>query len=252
MSIPNLHDVAAVPGGTVPLRSGVLFRSADLAGTNGSSATVSDLGVRTVVDLRTEPERRARPDVVPDSVRTVIADVLADHRSAPPAAARTTFDDPVAAARRVRADDVERHMLDTYESFVTMPSARQAYATLFRQVAAADGTPLLFHCAVGKDRTGWATAVLHQLAGLDHEQVLAAYLSVREPVFTLLKPLIERFEHAGGRPDDIHPMIDARRAYLDTAIASMTAHYGDVHGYLSRGLGLDDATIDAVRAVMVE
>lgn len=251
MSIPNLHDVGAVSGVPIPLRTGVLFRSADLAGTNGSSAAVRELGVRTIVDLRTEAERQSRPNVVPDSVRTVVADVLADDRSAVPAVARSAFEDPLASARHLRADDVEQHMLNSYESFVTLPSARRAYATLFRQLAHADGTPLLFHCAAGKDRTGWATAVVHQLVGLSPEQTMEAYLSVRESVLTLYRPLIDRFERAGGHVDAILPFVDVRPAYLNAAIASMTTNFGDVRGYLSDGLGLDDTTVGDVLSAMV-
>lgn len=252
VSIPNLHDVGAVAGAQTPLRTGVLYRSAELAALDRSGDALGELGVRTVVDLRTAPERTARPDVLPDAVRGIVANVFADQEDAAPTAGQAVLSDPVKSADRVHAGEVENHMIDSYTDFVVLPGARRAYATLFRQIDDADGAPLLFHCAAGKDRTGWAAAVLHQLAGLDDDQVMTAYLSVREPVLVVLRPLIEAFVRAGGHADVIRPMIDVRPAYLHAATTAMTTHFGDVRGYLSRGLGLDDATIDAVRSALVE
>lgn len=251
MTIPNLRDVGAVQGASVPLRTGVLYRSADLA-TVDSSRAVGELGIRTVVDLRTEAERVTRPDVLPDTVLPVIADVLADERSAVPATARTALDDPRGSAEHIRADDVEQHMLSSYEQFVTLPSARRAYATLLRHIADAGDSAVLFHCAVGKDRTGWAAAVLHQLAGLDHDEVMTAYLAVREDVLALSRPVVEQFERAGGHADDILPMVDVRPSYLNAALAAMATHYGDVYGYLTTGLGLDAPTVNDARSTLIE
>jgi len=251
VNIPNLRDVGAVSSASVPLRTGVLYRSADLA-TVDSSRAVGELGIRTVVDLRTEAERAIRPDALPNNAEAVVADVLADERSAVPASARTALDDPGGSAEHVRADEVEQHMLTSYEQFVTLPSARRAYATLFSRIADAGNGPLLFHCAVGKDRTGWATAVLHQLAGLDHDEVMAEYLAVRDDVLALSRPVVEQFERAGGRADDILPMVDVRPSYLNAAVAAMASHYGDVNGYLTVGLGLDASTVNAARSTLIE
>ena len=44
------------------------------------------------------------------------------------------------------------------------------------RVTGADHRPALFHCTKGKDRTGWAAAVLLLLLGVDEESVREGYV----------------------------------------------------------------------------
>ena len=48
---------------------------------------------------------------------------------------------------------------DSYRQMVALPTAIAAYQELFRGLVDGD-RPVLFHCTAGKDRTGWAAAVL--------------------------------------------------------------------------------------------
>ena len=63
--LPNLRDIggyATASGGRV--RSGQLFRSTELNHLAGEDLErFAELGIRTVFDLRTEPERTAEPDL---------------------------------------------------------------------------------------------------------------------------------------------------------------------------------------------
>ena len=43
-------------------------------------------------------------------------------------------------------------------------------------VCAAGRLPLLYHCSVGKDRTGWMTAIVLAVLGVPREVVLEDYL----------------------------------------------------------------------------
>ena len=65
--------------------------------------------------------------------------------------------------------------------FVALPSARRAYHALVTRAASGmarqSGRALLYHCTAGKDRTGWASAVLLSLLGVPRETVMADYLA---------------------------------------------------------------------------
>jgi hypothetical protein len=67
-SLPNLRDLGGWPtadGGRV--RRGLLYRSVALDKLDEpGTAAVTRLGIRTVIDLRTEGERTAEPDRLPD------------------------------------------------------------------------------------------------------------------------------------------------------------------------------------------
>src|SRR6266545_4472656 len=47
----------------------------------------------------------------------------------------------------------------------------------FRAIAGAGGRPVLFHCSAGKDRTGWLSAVLLELLGIDRSVIVKDYLA---------------------------------------------------------------------------
>ena len=76
---PNMRDLGGLPVAGGVFASGQVFRSASLAElSDADRRAISDLGVGTVYDLRTEDERAAEPDRLPESTRLVHLDVLAD------------------------------------------------------------------------------------------------------------------------------------------------------------------------------
>ena len=66
-------------------------------------------------------------------------------------------------------------MCQVYDAFVRAPAARASYAELLTDLATGP-LPQLFHCTAGKDRTGWAAALLLEIAGVDRATILADYL----------------------------------------------------------------------------
>jgi protein-tyrosine phosphatase len=97
-SVPNLRDIGGYPtrdGGRV--RTGLLYRSTELDKLQDNDPAFARLGIRTVFDLRTEPERSAQPDRVPPGTEVVVLDVLKDSPDAAPAQLLKMLSDPEAA-----------------------------------------------------------------------------------------------------------------------------------------------------------
>lgn len=106
-----------------------------------------------------------------------------------------------------------------YPAYVTDSKRRAAFAKALRVAAASKGT-VLIHCTAGKDRTGWAVAMLMYAIGATDDQVRAEYLRTNG---TVAAPL---------------------EAGLRQAITS----YGSIDGYLRNGLGLSDADFTSLKA----
>ncbi|MCE1174601.1 MAG: tyrosine-protein phosphatase [Propionibacteriales bacterium] len=107
----------------------------------------------------------------------------------------------------------------TYANFVTDKVRRDAFANALRTAAKAKGT-VLIHCTLGRDRTGWMTAMLMYILGASDSQVRSEYLRTSTASASTLQ------------------------VGLDQAIAS----YGSIDGYLRTGLGLSDADFAALTA----
>ncbi|OOL31451.1 protein tyrosine phosphatase [Rhodococcus rhodochrous] len=254
-SIPNLRDVggyATRDGASV--RRGIVFRSTDLSRVTDADARVlSGLGLATVVDLRTEPERQAAPDRLPEGVRTLALDVLADREHGSIAAHMKELLTDAAFAREVLGDGRgAEYLRGSYRDFVLLPSARAAYRTLLQTLLAGDADPVLVHCTTGKDRTGWASAVLLLALGVDEDTVFEDYLLTNERLLPVFAPVLEALTAKGVPRGDLESVLGVRAEYLATALAAAEETFGSFDRYLSDALGLTDSGRALLRQRLLE
>ncbi len=251
-SVPNLRDLgghATADGRTV--RSGVLYRSTALAFLSDDDAPKLDaLGVQTVFDLRTEPERTKRPDRVPAEATLVVCDVMANHEGAAPARMAELMEHPSRAEELIGGGKSEALMVGAYRDFATLDSAHEAYRRLFTTLLDDGAAPALFHCTTGKDRTGWAAATMLLLLGVPRDEVFAEYLLTNTYLLPSLKFVFDRFEAAGGKPELLRPILGVDAAYLQAGLDELERHFGTVERYFAEGLGLDAAAQDQLRALL--
>lgn len=234
-SAPNFRDAGGyrtLDGRWV--RIGLVFRSDELDRlTDADLAKVARLAPALVVDLRTQAERAHGPDRLPPGAEPMVADVAAD---SPPAAA--------ALAKITTADQADQFLLTATRGFVTLPSAKTAYSHLFQRIESENG-PVVYHCSAGKDRTGWATAVLLTALGVPRQTVTADYLASNgylveknRAIFAGMPP---------GMAAKLEPVFTVRQADLDAAFDQVSLHYGTFDAYLRKALGLDPAALARLR-----
>ncbi|MBD8871166.1 tyrosine-protein phosphatase [Nocardioides donggukensis] len=237
-SADNFRDVAG-PGEGYPtrdggrVRRGVFFRSNQLALSPEDAAVVAGLGLTAIHDLRRADEIESNPDVEVPGATWHHHDVLG-----------------VGAADAVGNLDVEETvtmMERAYTDFVLDPASRAALGSLFGHLAHDPG-PQLFHCTAGKDRTGWAGAVLLELAGVDDEVVFEDYLLSNDYSARSRAGYEEAIREALGEEAVavLVPVLEVREEYLALSRRLVETTYGGLDGYLREGLGLDEATLTAL------
>ncbi|MEV0095319.1 tyrosine-protein phosphatase [Streptomyces sp. NPDC050738] len=252
-TVANLRDLGGLPlSGGRTVRAGLVLRSGQLDRLDpAADPAVAALGLRTVVDFRTEAERADHPDLVPSDVRLVVADALADTISArdKPAAAQLKhiLSDPAVAERELGGGKAQAVFADTYRALVSSESAKAAYRTLLTELAADDAGPLLFHCTAGKDRTGWAATVILGLLGADEQTILTEYLAVNPAVRQAFAPFIDGFVARGGDPEIALAIIGVVPEYLAAALEEVDVRYGSLEKYVREGLGVDDESVERIR-----
>ena len=153
---------------------------------------------------------------------------------------------------RLRDGEVAAAMLELYRWFVTSPTAREAFASALRVIASSDELPLLFHCTAGKDRTGWLSALVLSALGVDRSVITEDYLWTNELNAPGRAYVLARLTDRIEDPTLLLPLLEARLEYLDEAFAEVDRGYGGMDSYLRDGLGLDGATIEALRANLLE
>src|SRR3990170_2858104 len=211
-SLPNFRDVGGHPtraGGRV--RTGLLYRSTalDRLAPEDSAALVR-LGLRTVFDLRTEAERDSQPDRLPPGSQLVVVDVLHDAEGMHPARLKDLMTDARLASAELGGGTAERLFEGAYLDFVRLPSAREGFGRLFRELASAERRPALVHCTTGKDRTGWAVATLLLFLDVPMDVVRADYLRSGEEIMGAFGHVLDEFAARGGDPGVLLPMMEVR------------------------------------------
>jgi protein-tyrosine phosphatase len=143
------------------VKMGEIYRASAMTLSTADQAKVDTLGITAQYDLRTPGEIASAPDVV--LAGSTVTDLNVDGT----ATTTYSFPDSVAAA--------QQGILDGDELFVDGAAAQQAYGTLLTEIANADG-PVSMNCSAGKDRTGWASAVILTLLGVPETTVMHDYL----------------------------------------------------------------------------
>jgi protein-tyrosine phosphatase len=250
--VPNFRDLGGYPtrdGGRV--RSGLVYRSTDLGKLPPGDPAFAQLGIRSVYDMRTELERAAEPDRLPDGAELIVVDVLRGHKGAAPAELHRVLSDPEAAKALLGDGKAVTLFVSAYREIVSLDSALDAYRLFFSDLAL-DHTPALFHCTTGKGRTGWAAAALLMLLDVPDEVVMQDFLLSSEYLLASCKPVLDEFQAIGGDPALLEPVIGVHEEYLAAALDEMRARYGTIEGYFDQGLGLETDVQSAIRIAFVE
>lgn len=241
--IDNFRDVAGTTSAYTTsndgtLRAGVFYRSNALTPSAADLATLNTLGIKEVFDLRTPSEIAATPDTLPTGASYQNIDIIGSATSG----ANITSISFSSAAQAVAM------MEQTNRSFVSDAGMRSQFARLFNELAAADGAAL-FHCTAGKDRTGWTSAVLLSIAGVDSATIMSDYLATND--YTAARVAATLAHMPAGMAAIYAPLLGVQASYLQAGLDQVVAEYGSMDNYLKQGLGLSQETIYVLRGKMV-
>jgi protein-tyrosine phosphatase len=251
MSFPNLRDV----GGFVTcdgrvVRKGLVYRSDQLHPVlDGDVHRLAALRLTTVFDLRAPDEAQARPDQLPPGVRYSVFDVLADAQLSGIEDFDALLNDPLRANAALGGGRVDAVLERIYRGFVSFPSAHAGFRQLFLTLGRRDDLPLLFHCATGKDRTGWAAAALLTLLGVPRAAIVEDYLASNDIILPRFQRVIDGFVAGGGELAIMTTLFGVKTEFLDATFDEMTKRFGTIEGYFANGLGIDAPARDALRAI---
>ena len=216
------------------VRRGLVFRSAALAKlTDADLDVIRALGLRTICDFRGVEESGRAPTRVTD-VETVALPIE-------PTVGAGLRD--ILATKEATGEALHAVLERAYAAYAL--SSNGQYRRLMALVGEGR-VPLLFHCSAGKDRTGFAAAMLLTALGVPWESVLADFEATnrlwrRDTV------------HSADLPLDIREsLLRAEPALLTAAFDAARGQYGTIDDYLAEALDLGPTRRGALRALLLE
>lgn len=238
--VENLRDIGGYTNESDHITNwGKIYRSGQLHNlTMLDSIRISKLGIKTIIDLRTEEEVFLAPVGYKDATVVHIPVSLGNFKD--------IFQRLMTG--RVRKGDGILFMQDLYLQFITENSPQFAQALdLFTDKG---NYPILFNCSYGKDRAGFLAALL--LAALDvPEETIYRDYSLSGDYVNIRR--MDEFARnlSSDAQETITVMLSTNEALLDLAFRKIKKDYGSVDKYLSKELNLTDKKRAQLKDIML-
>jgi protein-tyrosine phosphatase len=231
------------------IRGHYLMRSDRLGRlTNEDWQQLRGAGLNTICDLRTVEECQQHPNGVPPALGVMeLACEVRNSLRGDQSLMDIIVRDPTDAGG-------ERLMVEMYRR-LPQQMAPGIQRILHRLLEG--GAPLLVHCTAGKDRTGYAVAMLLHALGVPQEDIELDYLASRSwsgaplhrnALVKSLGPMIP----AEALHSVIDPLLDVRASYIRASFRQVEDEFGSVERYLAAAAGLDAAKLERLRDLALQ
>ena len=242
---PNFRDLGgyATEDGRV-VRWGLFYRSDNLHElTDEDLARVTELGIHLVCDFRSPEERDDEPDRLPENPSPMVAELAVWD----PSFSSQSF------REKLESGDVEN--LDFGEVLVegNRKFASQfspLYAAMFELIMQPENLPVVVHCTAGKDRAGFASALILKVLGVPMETVYEDYLLTNFYTQEKIERMITMVRVASLFQVDeqqLRTVMGVERRFLEAAFDEIDKQYGSFENYRREALGIGDADLKAFR-----
>ncbi|MDH3202778.1 MAG: tyrosine-protein phosphatase [Myxococcales bacterium] len=248
---PNFRDLGGYPSKDGRrVKWGAVYRSGELSQLSASDIdTLGELGIKTVVDLRSPQEVSARGESrTPPGARVVPL----------PIASSEVFSKLIPMFLEGDFSRLPPDLLERVNRALVRNFGAQ-YGGLLRTLIDRANRPLVFHCTQGKDRAGFGAAMVLSALGVPWETVVEDYLLSnhfrREENDKLLAMIRDFASSKNGEEvelSNIEGLLYVKAASLEAAHTEIRALHGDVESFLIDGLGCRLEELERLRDELLE
>jgi protein-tyrosine phosphatase len=217
------------------VRRGRVFRSDHLAGLSDADvARLQAMGVGHSLDFRGVAEYTATPYDIPGVQRvalTIEPTVIARMQALVAQGIVPTTEETVAL------------MCETYRDFVNRNAG--TFGRFLKHLLE-QPTPQVFHCTAGKDRTGFAAALLLSALGVDRATIEHDYLLTNQ-----LYKRDTRLE-GQGHPHVMKVLWQVQPEFLHAALEAVDQQHGGMREYLHGAIGLSPQEMTELQRLLLQ
>ena len=249
--INNFRDLGGYPAADGrQVRWGVLYRSGMLAKASHSDLrALKQLRQNRLIDFRSSAEKAEEPDRLPQPLEFDVVEI-------------PTLDGGDNSVAEEIMARIETGDFEGFEPHSFMLEANRHFASRFtpqfrqflQEVLAAGGEPVLWHCSAGKDRAGYASAILLRLLGVPEEVILEDYaLSKQYSIDSRRNELrMLRLFKGEEAADKLAVIMGVEKPWLEAGLSEIDRQWGSWDNYVRDGLGLTEADIVQLRDTLLE
>ena len=273
----NLRDL----GGMISkdhrkVKEGILLRSDKLSSLSDRDKKIlRSMNLCCAYDLRNAHERADRPDVVIPGCEYIPLPIFPDRVEGITHERDSELNGYIRFVEAMLKDreSAKNRMISSYRDFVRSEHCRAQFGFFLEDLLKRAGEAkecgqkraFLWHCAGGKDRTGFASVLLEEIFGIPEEDIIDDYMLTNKYVDQTLPGISSHVsgameEYFGDRIEEIAeqirgPVADmmlARREYIDAAYEEAERCYGSFSSFLTKGLELTLEKQEEMRRLFLE
>jgi len=226
------------------IKWGKLFRSDKLSDISKTDqAYLQNLGIKKIVDFRSEQEKAEDPNIIPTGISYVEMPISVD------GAMRSKIE---AVLKGETDREVQSFLIDANKEFVT--NYADVYENFLRGLIDEDA-PTLFHCTAGKDRAGFAAAITLIALGVSKEDVINDYMKTNAFTQERIEEILGQIELMSLYQSDVEilrPLLGVEQIYIETAFRTAEDKYGSLENFIRDGLNISDEDIQKLRNKFLE
>ena len=239
-NVENFRDIGGYitkDGHTV--KWGNIFRSGHLDAIHTIDMyRIENLGLQTIMDLRSQNEKTRESNVYKAPNYVSIPITMGD----------SSYIQQQLHAGKIKKGDALLYIQDEYVKFIEEQS--NAYAQVFDQLINQSNYPLLIHCSLGIDRTGFCIALILYALGVPEDTILKDYMSSNEYVdLNRAVPTARRYNTE--IQETITTLLTANKHYLKIALSTIKKEYGSVDKYLVEKLNFTTKKQEQLKELML-
>ncbi|MBB3047847.1 protein-tyrosine phosphatase [Litorivivens lipolytica] len=235
---PNIRDLGGyetLDGSTT--RWGRIFRAGRLSSlTARDKAQLQQFNLRVICDFRREDEYLQDITDLGDFAEAAIHNLAISPGDHTRSIAMTDFNS-------VSGEQMFEWMVLINRELALKQT--QTYRRMFELLLETEDGGFLFHCSAGKDRTGFAAALILSALDVPRDTIMEDYLLTAQyyPPKGELEYLASKYTDSSRDVDlsAYQALMDTREEYLSAAFSAIEEHYDSVDTYLSGELGIGKA-----------
>lgn len=217
------------------LKWGVLYRSDKLSElTDADQEYLLQLGIKRVIDFRSSEEKQNEPDQLPSTLKYIEMPIEADGAIRPKVEAILKGD---------LNEDVGAILVETNKEFISDFSG--VYKGFIESLIE-NQEPTLFHCTAGKDRAGFAAALVLLAVGVPEKIVIEDYMKTNKYTEETIQDYINKINlYSLGSVDAeiLRPLLGVEERFIRAALDEIKQKYGNVENFIRDELKIRDESI---------
>ncbi len=236
----NFRPITVAKNSEIKIKKNTLYRADALNQlTTKDVAYLENLGIKTVIDFRTETSDE--PDVKLKTVKLWMNPGISEDGGG----FMSNFDDETGKMVGKWFYSGNFHKIDSIlkakkidyvtqksDKYATLPHFTEEYSIFMKTLADKKNYPIVFHCQGGATRTGFASTIVMKLLGYADEDIYNDFLASN--VYGV-KPMKAMF------PEDLKHLaksFSVFKAHLQSSFKTIEREYGSFDNYLQKGLKL--------------